>query len=107
MHSLGRKGRKLRTVENKIRFRLVFSIESPVPEQHIAKIFFVLCGRLEKAGRDDLVRVHILHLQRHAGAFDNIEFLFHSKSLGSVTQPVTAAAAAVRGLARRVLAPGP
>ena len=83
------------------------AVVTPVAEQVLAEKPLVAGRRLQEAGGYDLVRVHILEGKGHAGRFDDIEFLFHNKVLGSVTTPVTAAAAAVSGLARRVRDSGP
>ena len=46
-------------------------IEAPVTEQTVAQAF--LCDGLEVTRGDDLVRVHVAALQRHAAAGDNLE----------------------------------
>ena len=50
---------------------------TPIPEQVITKKLLLAGRRLQETSRDDLVRVHILERQRHAGTCYNIEFLFH------------------------------
>ena len=99
---------EFRPVQHEIRLRSPVILISPVAEQGIPEEFFILGRGLEETGRNNLVGIHILKRKRHAGALYYVEFLFHCiKVLGSVITPVTAAAAAVSGLASIVLAPGP
>src|SRR5271165_5965470 len=62
---------------------------------------------LQESRRNDLVRVDVVHGKRHQTAFERCEFLHYSNVLTSVTTPVTALAAAVSGLARKVRPPLP
>ena len=101
-------------VEYEILLGRPVGIVTPVAEEVVPEELLVPGHRLEKAGGNNLVRVHILQGKRDAGAFYDVKFLFHGKpddywrkSLGSVMTPVTAAAAAVSGLASRVREPGP
>src|SRR5690606_1665872 len=67
-------------------------------------------GGLQEARGDDLIGVDIVDRQHHGAASDRpngIHWVYLSSSRGSVTLPVTAAAAAVRGLARSVRPPAP
>src|SRR5438552_3411017 len=66
-------------------------------------------GALEEARGDDLVRVDVVEPEGHAAAGEDAEGIhgYLISSRASVTRPVTAAAAAVRGLARSVRPPGP
>ena len=65
-----------------------------------------LGGRLQEARGDDLVGVDIVDRQLHRAAFE-IRKRNHNRVLTSVTTPVIALAAAVRGLARKVRPPLP
>ena len=94
-------------VQDEVRIRRSVRAVPPVTEQVVPEKRLVPRGRLQEAGGNDLVRVHVLERKRDAGALYDVEFLFHSSSLGSVMTPVTAAAAAVSGLARSVREPGP
>ncbi len=94
-----------RVVEHKIfNYAAVLAV-TPVTEQVVTKALLV-CG-LKKTGRDNLIGIYILQWEGNASGGDDIEFLFHNSSLGSVITPVTAAAAATNGEARMVRAPGP
>src|SRR5271157_5798710 len=61
---------------------------------------------LQKPRRNNLVRIDVIDRQWRHPAFEISEWL-HSNVLTSVTTPVSALAAAVRGLARKVRPPGP
>src|SRR5262249_38615722 len=97
----------LGAVEHEVGLLLPVGAEAPVAEQVLAQA--VLAGGLEEAGRDDLVGVDVLDRQ-HDGAraegLDRCDF-HQSISRASVILPVTAAAAAVSGLARNVRPPAP
>ena len=62
---------------------------------------------LEEGGRDDLIRVHVVCGERGNSPRHPGEGLHGATSLGSVTNPVMAVAAAVSGLPRKVRPPGP
>ena len=98
-------------VENKVFPGLAVLVISPVAEEVLSEETFLPGSGFEEARRDNLVCVNILQRERNTSAFYDVEFLFHLsyaiKFLGSVTLPVMAAAAAVSGLARKVLEPGP
>ena len=94
-------------VEDKILNHSAVSVVAPVAKQVVAKELFFFGGSLQKAGGNYLVCVHILQRKRHARRCYDVKFLFHNNSLGSVITPVTAAAAATKGDARMVRAPGP
>ena len=96
-----------RVVQDKGGIRLAVRLETPVLEQVGAEEFLLPGGFFQVARRNDLVGIYVFQRQRHTGALDDVEFLFHSRVRGSVTTPVTAAAAAVSGLASRVREPGP
>ena len=125
VHSLARGCREIRLVENKVRLGIVLGVVTPVPEKILTEETLVTGCSLEETRRYNLVCINIFQRKRHACALYYIEFLFHTvgilsidsnfakcetqsiRVLGSVMTPVTAAAAAVSGLARSVLAPGP
>ena len=81
--------------------------KAPVPEEIVPEETLVTGSRLEETGRNNLVSINVFERERHHSALYYIEFLFHNNSLGSVTTPHTAAAAAVSGLASIVREPGP
>ena len=80
---------------------------APIGEESLAQAR--ACGALQEARGDDLVRIDVVHGQDDGAAGEDAEgiHLYLISSRASVTRPVTAAAAAVRGLARSVRPPGP
>src|SRR5271165_5501412 len=94
-----------RLVEDEILFRTPVSLIAPVEEELIAESFFR--DGLQESRRNDLVRADVIHWKRNQTAFERCEFLHYSNVLTSVTTPVTALAAAVSGLARKVRPPLP
>ena len=74
----------LRIVQDEVRIRRAVRLVTPVAEQVVAEEALVPRGRLQEAGGNDLVRVHVLERERDAGAFYDVEFLFHSSTRGSV-----------------------
>src|SRR5258708_31752525 len=80
-------------------------VVAPVGEQVLAEAGL---GRpLEEPRGDDLVRVDVVDGQDHRARSDLTHRFHQSSSLASAIRPATAAAAAVRGLARKVRLPGP
>src|SRR6202008_4387262 len=84
-----------------------FGIEAPVGEEGPAQT--LLLGDLQEPGGDDLVGIHVVAVQHHGPRADHADGIdaHRSSSRASVMRPVTAAAAAVRGLARNVRPPLP
>ena len=96
-----------RVVEYEVLVHAAVSLVAPVAEKVVAEEALLAGGSLQKSGGDNLVGVHILDGKWHTGAGYDVELLFHNSSRGSVITPVTAAAAAVSGLASMVREPGP
>src|SRR5581483_7238416 len=98
----------LRPIKNEIGIWFPCSVVAPIAKQPISQSF--LRGCLQKACGDDLVGVDIVDRERCDPAGKRFE-LIHERSYNnvrtSVTTPVTALAAAVKGLARKVLPPFP
>src|SRR6185503_18893101 len=99
--------RRLRAVQRELGARRSVRGVTPVREQPLAE---TRARRpLQEPRGDDLVRVDVVHGQDDGAAGEDAEGLhgYLISSRASVTRPVTAAAAAVSGLARRVRPPGP
>ena len=93
-----------RRIQDEIRFRISLRVIAPVAEELLVEAFFR--SRLEEARGDDLVRIDVVVRHRHQTRFKG-EKWFHRMVLTSVTTPVMALAAAVRGEARKVRPPLP
>src|SRR6185436_7530643 len=96
-------------VEDEVGPGLAAGVVAPVGEELLAEAG--LGGDLEEAGRDDLVGVDVVDreqdgLRREGADGFHGDYPF-TRVRASVTWPVTAAAAAVRGLARKVRPPAP
>src|SRR6185436_19227043 len=94
-------------VQNEVRKLAAVLSVAPVVEQILAETLFRR-GR-EKARRNDLVGVDVV-VRQHDSSRANVFDRFHrqpTRSRGSVIAPLTAAAAAVSGLASTVRAPVP
>ena len=94
-----------RLIQDEIRLRISFRIVAPVVEKLLVQPF--LGDRFQEPRRDDLIGVDVVDRERQKAAFELREFLHWSNVLTSVTTPVMALAAAVRGLARNVRPPFP
>src|ERR1019366_3131929 len=89
-------------VEDEVGLRITLRIVAPVVEKLLVEPLFG--NGFQEARRDDLVRVHIVHGQRHEPAAEiHSAAEIHKRVLTSVTTP----AAAVNGLARKVRPPLP
>src|SRR5262245_22953681 len=95
---------RLRLVQDEIGIRISLRVITPVAEELLIEP--ELGCRFQKARRNDLVRIDVVHGERHETAVDIHEWL-HNIVLTSVTTPVMAVAAAVSGLARNVRPPLP
>src|ERR1700693_4245130 len=91
-------------IQDEIRLRITLGIITPVAEKLLVETFFR--SRLQKSGRYDLVRINVVVRHRHESRFERKKW-FHRRVLTSVTTPVMALAAAVKGEARNVLPPLP
>src|SRR5579863_1902091 len=92
-------------VESKLRIWRAVCPVAPIGEQLRPQAD--LGGGGEKPGRNDLIRVDVARRDRHGLGMNASHRLHYSISRGSVMRPRTALAAAVYGLANRVLAPTP
>src|SRR5258708_2152983 len=90
-------------VQREIRVGRAVREVAPVEKQIFAEAFHR--RGLEKPRGNDLVGIDVLDGENHGLAFHSVEF--HERLLTSVTTPVTALAAAVKGLAKNVLPPLP
>src|SRR4029077_12271426 len=92
------------TVQYELGVRIAFGVVAPVVKELFVE---ALLGRgLQETRRNDLIGIHIVQRERDHAAFETGEWR-HSSVLTSVTTPVMALAAAVRGLARKVRPPLP
>src|SRR5262245_13784594 len=82
---------RTRLVEDEIGIGAAFGVVAPVIEELVAEA--LLGDGLQEPRWDDLVGVDVLHRERDEAAGE-----FHSNVLTSVTTPVRALAAAVKGL---------
>ena len=102
-----------RRVHHELLLGVALLVEAPVAEEIFAKT--LACCSLEKAGGDNLVGVDVFNRQRYYCRTKSSEFIspnlcyqtFYINSLGSVTTPVIAAAAATSGPASIVRESGP
>src|SRR5260370_22777256 len=94
-----------RSVQNEIGLWAALGVVAPIVEQLVAQSFLRNC--FQESRRDDLVGIDVIDCDCDQPAFKWCKSLHCISSLTSVTTPVTAAAAAVRGLARNVRPPLP
>ena len=95
---------RARLVEDEIGLGMAFGVVAPVVEELLVE---ALLGRgFQEARGNNLVGIDVVDGQRHDAAFEIGEGL-HRRVLTSVTTPVSALAAAVSGLARKVRPPLP
>ena len=101
------RARGLRAIERELRTRRSVGVVAAIGEEALAEA--AARGALQEARGDDLVGVDVVHGKDDGAAGEDAEGLhrYLISSRASVTRPVTAAAAAVRGLASRVRPPGP